>query len=245
MKKVCFTACSDEWYYPGGMHIFVNSFKRFHPDIPLVVFRQNTVNKLFEEKNINWFQCKPYFAQLLEDKYDLIVNIDGDTIVLDRLVEVFDKVDYDICSAWNYNEYENSSFANISEKMYVQAGLVGSTSKDFWKVWREDNRGAMKYLRKENDILNLVWYNHPRIKKLKRKIVDRKKDYYGCKSLGQEPLFRIANGKTLLKGEHVKAYHFARGNTFPKLDIDEMPLLDDVKQNWKDIAYFGQSVTIL
>lgn len=239
MKKVCFTAVSDDFYYPEGTHIFINSFKRFHPDIPLVVFRQNTVDKLFEEKKINWYQAKPFFAQLL-DKFDLIVNIDADTIILDRLTEVFDNVDYDIGAVWNLNSYENASFDNITEEMYLQAGMVASTSHKFWETWREANKDAMKYLRKENDILNLVVYNQ--LPELRLKIFDKEKEYYGCKSLGREPQFYIEDGKTYLKGEQVRAYHFARGGTFPKLDIDNMPLVGDVKKNWKQIAYYGQSV---
>ena len=80
MRKVCFTAVDDHLYYPIGTHIFINSFKRFHPDIDLVVFRQDTVDKLFETKGINWYQAKPYFAELLYDKYDLVVNMDADHI---------------------------------------------------------------------------------------------------------------------------------------------------------------------
>jgi hypothetical protein len=44
MRKVCFTAVDDKLYYPEGTHIFINSFRRFHPDIDLVVFRQDTVD---------------------------------------------------------------------------------------------------------------------------------------------------------------------------------------------------------
>jgi hypothetical protein len=243
MKKVCFTAVSDNLYYPEGTHIFVNSFKKFHPDIPLVVFRQDTVDKLFFEKGINWYQAKPYFAKLLTDKYDLIVNIDADTIVLDRLTEVFDNVDYDIGAVWNYNDYENASFGNITEEMYLQAGMVASTSKKFWDTWQKANGDAMKYLRKENDTLNLVVYEQ--LPDLKLKIFDKLKDCYGCKSLGREVQFAIKNGKTYLKDDQVRAYHFARGGVFPKLDIPNMPITESVKENWTNIAYYGQTITIL
>jgi hypothetical protein len=242
MKKVAFTIVDDKYYYPVGTHIFINSFKRFHPDIDLVVFRQDMIDKIFKEKGINFYQAKPTFAKLLTEKYDLVVNIDADTIILDRMTEVFDKVDYEIGSAWNFNDYENASFENITETMYLQAGLVASTSKKFWAVWEIENKDAMKYLRKENDILNLVAYNH--LPELKLKIFDKKKDYYGCKSLGREPQFTIKEGKTYCRGENVVAYHFARGGIFPKLDIMNMPLTDEVKHNWKDIAMFGQSVKI-
>lgn len=237
MRKVCFTAVDDRLFYPEGTHIMINSFKRFHPDIDLVIFRQDTSDKLFKEKGINWYQAKPYFAQLLENKYDLIVNMDADHIVLDRMVEVFDKVDYEVAGPWNYNDYENAAFEGITEKMYVQGGMVASTSHDFWEKWREANKDAMHYMRKENDIMNKVIYGE----KFKLKIVDKDKDYYGCKSLGREPEFRVEGDKTICRSEQVVAYHFARGGVFPKLDIDSMPLIDEVKKRWSEIAYQGQS----
>lgn len=242
MKKVAFTAVDDRLYYPEGTHIFINSFKRFHPDIDLVVFRQDTVDKLFKEKNINWYQAKPFFAELLEDKYDLIVNIDADHIILDRMTEVFDKVDYEVGMPINFNDYENASFENITEEMYLQAGMVASTSKKFWATWREANKDAMKYLRKENDIVNLVIYNQ--MPELKLKVFDKDRNYYGCKSLGREPVFYIENDKTMCRGEQVVSYHYARGGQFPKLNIPSMPLNDEVKQRWTNIAFYGQTVKI-
>lgn len=244
MKKVCFTAVDDKLYYPIGTHIMINSFRRFHPDIDLVVFRQDVVDKLFKEKDINWYQAKPFLAELLEDKYDLIVNMDADHIVLDRMTEVFDNVDYEVGAPWNFNDYENASFENITEKMYLQAGMVASTSHKFWETWRKANGIAMQYVRKENDILNLVVYNQ--MPELKLKIFDEKKDYYGCKSLGREPEFRAVDGKTYCRKEQVIAYHYARGGrALPKLDIPNMPLTDEVKEAWLDIAYKGQTVKII
>lgn len=244
MKKVCWTAVDDRLYYPEGTHIMVNSFKRFHPDIDLVVFRQDTVDKLFPDKGINWYQAKPYFSKLLTKDYDLICNIDADTVITGRLSEVFDNTDYDVGAAWNFNDYENASFENITEKMYLQAGMVASTQKVFWDLWERENAKAMDYLRKENDILNLVAYNHPIAKRMRLKIFDEKKDYYGCKSLGREPEFYIEDDKLMCRGEQIFAYHFARGNHFPKLDFKNMPLKDEVK-NWLYALNYGQSVKIV
>lgn len=243
-RKVAFTCVDDRLFYPEGTHIFINSFKRFHHDIDLVVFRQDIIDKLFEEKKINWYQAKPYFAELLFDDYDLICNIDADTIILNRLTEVFDDVDYDVAMPHNLNDYENASFENITEDMYLQAGMVASTSKDFWLKWQEKNKTAMDYLRKENDTVNLLIYND--MPELKLKILDKDKDYYGCKSLGREPLFFIKDGKTYCSkdGGEVIAYHYARGNQFPKLNIPTMPLIDEVKQRWLEIANYGQTVKV-
>lgn len=244
MKKVVFTAVDDRLYYPIGTHIFVNSFKRFHPDIDLVVFRQDTVDKLFKEKDINWYQAKPFLAELLFDDYDLIVNMDADHVVTGRMKEVFDNVDYEVGFPWNFNDYENAAFENITEEMYLQAGMVASTRKDFWLKWQEMNRDAMKYLRKENDTVNLLVYNE--MPELKLKIFDKEKDYYGCKSLGREPQFYIEEDKLMCRNEQILAYHYARGgNALPKLDFDNMPLTPDVKNWLKQVGYYGQSVKIV
>jgi len=124
--------------------------------------------------------------------------------------------------------------------MYLQAGMVASTSKRFWLTWQEANKEAMEYLRKENDILNLVVYNE--LPELKLKIFDKAKDYYGCKSLGRELEFRMDGDKLMCRGEQVLAYHFARGGQFPKNDFDNMPLVDEVKDFLKGVGYYGQSV---
>lgn len=238
MKKIAFTAVDDRLYYPEGTHIMVNSFKRFHPDIDLVVFRQDTVDRLFREKNINWYQAKPFFAEFLENDYDLIVNIDADHVITSRLDDVFDNIDYEVGFPWNYNDYENASFENITEEMYLQAGMVASTNKEFWARWRKANKHAMKYVRKENDIVNLLVYNE--MPDLKLKIFDKEKDYYGCKSLGREEAFYIEDDKLMCRGEQVKAYHYARGGKFPKLDFETMPLRDEVKE-WLMNLNYGQT----
>lgn len=242
MRKVTYTAVDDAHYYPEGTHIFINSFKKFHPDIDLVVFRQDTVDKLFAEKSINWYQAKPFLAELLFDEYDLIVNIDADHVICDRMTEIFDNVDYDVACPQNLNDYENASFDNITEEMYLQAGIVASTKKEFWKHWQEQNAFAMKFIRKENDILNLVVYNQ--MPELKLKVLDKEKDYYGCKSLGRELQFYIEDDKLMCRKEQVIAYHFARGNHFPKLDYNNMPLRQEVKEWLYKISYYGQTVTI-
>lgn len=241
MKKVCFTIIDDRLFYPEGTHIFINSFKRFHPDIDLVVFRQDMIDKVFKEKKINFYQAKPTFAKLLTDEYDLIVNCDADHVVTGRMTEVFDTVDYAIGAPWNFNDYENASFENITEKMYLQAGIVASNNLEFWDTWEQANLGAMEYKRKENDILNLVAYNQ--LPHLRLKIFDKKKDYYGCKSLGREPEFYIENNKLMCRGEQILAYHFARGGVFPKLNYSTMPLKDEVRA-WLYKLDYGTTIKI-
>lgn len=238
MRTAFFTIVDDHVYYPGGTHILLNSFRRYHPHIDFVVFRKNMIDSVFKEKHINFYQAKPHFAKLLTDRYDLVVNIDCDHIITGPLDAIL-QADYDVAFPWNFNDYENASFENITEEMYLQAGLVASTNKKFWNRWAEMNIDAMKYLRKENDIVNLLVYNE--MPELKLKILDKEKDYYGCKSLGREPQFYIEDDKLMCRGERILAYHFARGSVFPKLNFATMPLKDEVRAWMQNIAYEGQS----
>lgn len=221
----------------------INSFKRFHPDIDLVIFRQNVIDKLFKEKGINWYNAKPYLAELLFDKYDLVVNMDVDHVITGRMTEVFDNVDYDVAGPLNFNDYENVSVDNVTEKMYIQGGMIASTNKEFWHTWQEMNKDAKKYRCRENDVMNLVIYNA--MPELDLKIVDLNKDYYGCKSLGREPEFYVANDKLMCRNEQVLAYHNAKGGVFPKLDFDTMPFTDEVKKWLKQIGTYGQTIKIV
>lgn len=105
----------------------------------------------------------------------------------------------------------------------------------------------MKYLRKENDVVNLLIYNE--MPELKLKIFDKDKDYYGCKSLGREPMFFMKDGKLMCPdprtkvAEQVLAYHFARGGQFPKLNFDTMPLQEEIKEWLKGLSY-GQTIKV-
>ncbi len=242
-NAVCFTIVDDRYYVPVGTPTFINSFKRFHPDIPLVVFRQDMIDQIFNEKKINFYMAKPTFARLLTDKYNLVVNMDADTVVTGRMTEVFDK-EYEVGAAWNYNAYENTSVENVTEEMYVQAGLVGSRNPRFWEIWEEKNKDAMQYKCQENDVLNLVWYNDPEVSKMARVIYDEKQDYYGCKSLGLEPEFEVYSDKLWVRGEQVLAYHHAKGAIFPKLSFEHMDFQANVARWLRQLASYGQTVTI-
>lgn len=242
MKPVVYTIVNDRYYYPVGTTIFINSFKKWHPDIPLVVFRQDMIDKIFKEKKLDFYNAKPSFAKLLIDKYDLIVNIDADTVITGPLDGVFED-DYDIGSVWNYNDYENSSFENITDTMYLQGGFIASRCKEFWDVWEEENKKARMYKRRENDVMNLVAYN--KFPGYILKIFDKEKDYYGCKSLGREPEFYIENDMLMCREERVRAYHHARGGHLPKLDFPNMPFKEEVKLWMSYNANYGRTTTIL
>jgi len=108
----------------------------------LKVFEQNEIDALFNEKK--WLysdNCKASFAKLLYNDYDLVVNIDSDFYIFDRLEEIL-KGDYDVAACANYNAVMNVELKKtnlndidiqyVSKEKYIQGGLIASTSKKFW-----------------------------------------------------------------------------------------------------------------
>jgi hypothetical protein len=79
---------------------------------------------------------------------------------------------------------------------------------------------------------------------MKRKIFDKEKDYYGCKSLGREKEFYISDNKLMCRGEQVLAYHHAKGAVMPKLQFEQMGFTPEVVNWLRNIAYSGQSIKI-
>lgn len=222
MKRpyVVYTFISDDYYEPVGTPQFINSFKKFHPDIPLVVFRQDIVSRVIDGHDVNWLNAKPMFANLLKDQFECVINMDADTVVLGRLDSVFTK-DYDIGSVMNLNDYESVSTQGVTKEQYLQAGLIASRVPEFWDIWMErSKRDAWQCKCAENDTMNMVIYENPQ---WKLKVFDKDKDYYGCKSLGRESEFVIKDAKVMCRGEEVRAYHAAKGpNNMPKLTYEKL-----------------------
>ena len=237
MEKICFyTFVSDDYYEGVGTPILINSFKKFHPDIELIVFRQDTIKEVFKKTSANFENAKPSFAKLLTDTYDLVVSIDADTIVTGRLDEIL-KDDYEVGSVVSLNAFCASSVENVTKEMYIQAGIVASRNRRFWDIWEEANKGAMKYFFKEQDVLNLLWYNDLEVSKMERRIFDKEKNYYGTKSLGQEKEIYIEGDKLMCRGEQVLCYHNARGHYMPKFQFDVLGFTPEVIDFLKKISH--------
>ena len=243
-KCVFFTIADDRYYYPVGTPILINSFKKFHPDIDLVIFRQDMIDKVFAEKKVNFYNCRPTFAKLLVPYYDLVIGIDADSIILGPLDEIING-DYEVGCPTNYNDYENMSLENITEKMFLQAGLVASSNPVFWDIWEQENKNAMKYQAQENSVLNLIWYNDPLISKMKKVVFDEKKDYYGCKSLNRESEFYLDGEKVMCRGEQVFIYHSAKGGAnMPKFQFEKMGFPEEVIKYMEVLGYYGTTIRL-
>jgi len=229
MKIVFYTIVSSSHYLGCRTDEFIKSFKKFHPDIDLIVFQDKEIKEVFEtDKRLNFYNSKAAFAKLLYNDYDLVVNIDADHLIFDRLEEILIG-DYDVAAPANYNSEINVKMSIscdsthghlshndfVSYEKYIQGGLIASTSKEFWNQYYEASLRYSHLLgNKENDILNIICHMLP----YKFKVLDgdwlytseKFHCYYGCASLGRERQVVVDNKKIKLDGKPIKAYHFAR-----------------------------------
>ena len=205
---------------------FVNSFKRFHPEIELKIFNQHDM----AEHGVNYYNSKPTFGRILSEQYDLVVNLDADHYIMARLDEILDG-GYDVACPANFNQTDNlvgikvssgiTGEANkewlVNEVEFLQGGLIASPNKDFWRHYEyATQQHYKKFHCFENDILNLVAYLYP----YKVKVLDGHCDYrnpehncwYGCSIINKEPNAYIQDGKVMLEGKQIKCYHFGHGS---------------------------------
>lgn len=233
MRTVFYTIISDSHYHGCRTDDFIKSFKKYHPDIDLKVFGQKEIDQVFAKNpKLNFYNAKASFAKELYNDYDLVVNIDADHIILDRLDEIL-VGDYDVAAPANYNSWLNSgikisTFTNVHGNIhentivpferYLQGGLIASTSKKFWDEYEHACLKLSHMLgHKENDVLNLMMIMLP----YKFKVLDGDyvygspafNCYYNCASLSREKMMNIANDRVWLDGKQVKCYHFARGGS--------------------------------
>ena len=217
MKTIFISIVSDDWYLPSRTDDFIKSFKHFHPEIELKIFREQEIKETFAtDARLNYYNSKATFALKFIDNYDLVVWIDVDHLIFGRLDSILENR-YAIAAPSNFNKYQNTSIGEMDEKHYFNGGIIASGSKPFWELYEHNSLNwAMEYSHKDNDILNLLLKGT----KLKNKYLDGSndfnddgfKEYYGCASLGQESEVKIVNNRPEIHGKPIKAYHFAKGD---------------------------------
>ena len=205
---------------------FVNSFKRFHPDIELRIFTEHDL----AEHGVNFYNAKARFGQILSIDYDLVVNVDADHYFFDRCHEIL-RVDYDVACPANYNQTDNlvgikvtsgingegNSTYLVDTKHFLQGGLIASANKQFWAHYEYASRCYWdKFVCFENDVLNIVAHFYPyAIKYLDGhyNFMDKRhSQWYGCSIINKEKTAIINGDKITVDGKPIRAYHFAHGS---------------------------------
>lgn len=237
MKTCFFTILQDSYKNYSGIeyNLFEKSFKHFHPDIPLFVVGDKEIAELRRlTPDLNLHRIKASAAKLFYNDYDLVVCIDADHFIFDRLDEILIG-DFDVAAPSNFNfmsnvglkleSHGNNIYKVVPEQKYIQAGLIASTSKSFWDTYEKVCIKHADYMTcRDNDILNLVI----EFGNFNFKLLDggwtpndvNRKSYYGCSSLNLERECTLINNIPHIRGIPLKCYHVARGGfqTKPKFD---------------------------
>jgi hypothetical protein len=157
----------------------------------------------------------------------MIVNLDCDSIVCDRLDEILEGNFEVACPVNNnFNDRFFISLCGIKDD-YVNAGLVAGTP-EFWDDWyrkcvkHKDNKF---FSFGEQDILNLIFY----FGDYKTKLLDgrQSKLFYGTSSRDSWGAAHVVNDKIYIGSRKVKVLHFAGGENTDKMNYKDY-FRDDV-----------------
>ncbi len=152
-KKIVFlTHCEDDLVERFGTRKCLNSFKYFHPEIPIVHLGTEKMAEIYKEHP--WAvltSFMPLTMKKVKEEYsaDFVVHVDSDSIVLSRLDEILDG-DYDIASVRNNcdshlgDERNNRAIQirDLPNWEYVNCGLISTSSDKFLNEWIQLNKEA-------------------------------------------------------------------------------------------------------
>lgn len=197
MKKIgVSTWCTDDYIDFAGLQELKNSFNYFHPDVDHIIFDTDMTNQIVAANH--WMATNPKdhshwmmaaTGLPLVDDYDMVVHLDGDSVVVGELNELFESTE-DIIGVRNNNSYNKAGCHNgitigsIPMQGFLNAGLVAANNKEFWKEWDLKNKETAEFSpgrSDENDTLNLIFHSG----KYTTKIIDSDDAdvFYGIASL--------------------------------------------------------------
>jgi hypothetical protein len=247
---------NDQKIVSYGTFKMINSFYKYHPNIPLYILTDREINK---EAQAVTPMAREYFNPLLSrtiaDEYDLVVHIDTDVIVTDRLDEVLEG-DYDVAVARNNSDQGSAGCGpphNLNGQVdihkYANAGLVASTKKEFWDDWIDLNKENFNiHPMHEQDNLNIL-INSGKYKIKWLDAVEKPLYYNIASAYGNverwkgHPLMHweswerieLKDEKLWLDGKLIKMLHYAGGDVFPKFDLTKH-FPTDVAEHLKSVC---------
>jgi hypothetical protein len=237
MKDLIFyTTVSDDYYELVGTPKLINSFRKFHPDIPFKIFGQTEINTVWAENPwITWDTAKATFGKMLASDYRLVVNIDADSMITGELTEIISG-DYDLGSVLNNNDHDpKASFGHITSDKYVNAGLIASTNKEFWDIYESTCRSYGETTGfKEQDVFNTLFWSGG----YKIRVFDWYSSlcYYGVASRGQWDKMTLEGDKIMLNNRQVKIIHEAGGHKLPKMELRDDQFSPEVVKRLRELA---------
>lgn len=216
-KKVCFFTVADDnnLEYANKM---LNSLRKFHPDVPHHLEGQKELDKNGDPQK--FYRTYSQVGERLSKEYELVINIDADSIVTGDLNHIIDDENYEIGGVLNNNKTDKPLMVwNVVPEYYINCGLVAARSERFWKWWNKLNFSAWffsTYQYREQDMLNIIFYYGD----FKTKIFDMGNKWHGLISKGAWHKFIVRDGQIILpktegvckEDKIIKVIHYAGGN---------------------------------
>jgi len=217
MKKAVFYSIADEQNigYANKMH---NSLIKFHPDIPHFIFTEKDFGWIEDPKK--FYRMYAIFGEKLSEEYELVIQIDADSIVCGSLDHILNDDSYEVGCVLNNNTIDPQlSIFLVPPEYYVNAGFLAVRSQRFWSWWAKLNYtpyfDSMQFV--EQDILNLIVH----FGDLKTKVFDMSDKWHGLISKGLWHKFELRGDDIVLpatenvcrEDKTIKIIHWAGGNT--------------------------------
>lgn len=207
--------------YAGMM---INSFKKFHPNVPVVLFTDKDVEAITEPGKT--YRMYAMFGKELAKEYEAVLQIDSDSIVTGDLWHVFNDKKLKLAGVLNNNTIDPQLMIHdIPPQVYLNAGFIYARGERFWNWWDSLNHRIYfnRYRFGEQDTYNMIFHYGD----LGGKILDY--DYrpylHGLVHKGQWSKFELKGKEIVLpKGDVfdedkiIKVIHWA-GGQIPKMNF--------------------------
>lgn len=206
--KTCFFTIASEGENMRYAKMMANSLKKFHPDIPLII-------RPFEA--IHNFRVYAMNGQQLAKEYDLVINIDNDSIVTGSLDHIINDESYDVAGVLNNNLIDpRLQMWDTPSQLYINAGFVAVRGKRPWDWWANLNTSLHwdKYQFREQDMLNIMFHYGD----MKVKSLDFSPMWHGLISKGRWDKLTLQGEKIVMPKEVVSEYVKAG---FPVVEEDK------------------------
>ncbi len=186
--KIIATFNCDSWLMDSfAGYKLMNSWKYFHPEIPIIWYNENDTNRIMKENpGFDRVSYMPIIMKEIKKKYDaeFILHLDADSLVLSRLEEIL-KMDYEIAGVRNNSDFHTGDerhnrphpIKNLPNEKYVNCGCICTNSNDFLDDWYNLNLevvkrfgGVKEFLWCEQNMYNISFHSG----KYNAKILDEK-----------------------------------------------------------------------